>query len=100
MWNGTSRAATRSSFGTASWLYRGLFDDGPVKFPAGGRVEVPVGVAAFPGDRVFKTPPRSFVEKDYNVRGQSEMRRGGHFAALEEPGLLIEDVRTFVRSLR
>jgi pimeloyl-ACP methyl ester carboxylesterase len=88
------------SVGTASWLYRGLFDDGPVEFPAGGRVEVPVGVSAFPGDGVFKTPLRSLVEKAYNVRGWSEMPRGGHFAALEEPGLLIEDVRTFVRSLR
>jgi pimeloyl-ACP methyl ester carboxylesterase len=88
------------SFATASWLYRGLFDDGPVEFPEGGRVEVPVSVAAFPGDEVFKTPPRSFVEKDYNVRSWSEMPRGGHFAALEEPELLTEDVRTFVRSLR
>jgi hypothetical protein len=34
------------------------------------------------------------------VRSWSEMPRGGHFAALEEPGLLIDDVRTFVRSLR
>ena len=88
------------SFGTASWLYRRLFDDGPVEFPAGRRVEVPVGVVAFPGDGVFKTPPRSFVEKAYNVRSWSEMPRGGHFAALEEPELLIEDVRTFARSLQ
>ena len=88
------------TFGTASWLYRGFFDDGPREFPEGTRVEVPVGVAAFPGDEVFKPPPRSFVEKAYNVRRWSEMPSGGHFAALEEPELFIEDVRAFARDLR
>lgn len=75
-------------------------DDGPHEFPPGTRVEVPVGVAAFPGDEVFKTPPRGFVEKAYNVRRWSEMPRGGHFAALEEPKLFVEDVRAFARDLR
>ncbi len=88
------------SCGTASWLYRGVLDDGPREFPAGARVEVPVGVAAFPGDRVFKTPARGFVEKSYNVRRWSEMPRGGHFAALKEPDLFVEDVRAFARDLR
>ena len=62
--------------------------------------EVPVGVAAFPGDEVFETPPRGFVEKAYNVRRWSEMPSGGHFAALEEPALFLEDVRAFARDLR
>jgi pimeloyl-ACP methyl ester carboxylesterase len=88
------------TFGTASWLYRGFFDDGPREFPPGTRVEVPVGVAAFPGDEVFETPPRGFVEKAYNVRRWSEMPSGGHFAALEEPELFVEDVRAFARDLR
>jgi microsomal epoxide hydrolase len=88
------------TFGTASWLYRGLYDDKPVEFPAGRRVEVPVAVADFPGDGVFITPPRSFVEKAYNVRRWSEMPRGGHFAALEEPDLFVEDVRAFARDFR
>jgi microsomal epoxide hydrolase len=88
------------NFATASWLYRGFFDDGPREFPPGTRVEVPVGVAAFPGDEVFETPPRGFVEKAYNVRRWSEMPGGGHFAALEEPELFVEDVRAFARDLR
>jgi microsomal epoxide hydrolase len=88
------------TFGTASWLYRGFFDDGSREFPVGTRVEVPVGVAAFPGDEVFKMPPRSFVEKVYNVRRWSEMPSGGHFAALEEPKLFIKDLRSFARDLR
>jgi pimeloyl-ACP methyl ester carboxylesterase len=49
---------------------------------------------------VFKTPPRGFVEKAYNVRRWSEMPRGGHFAALKEPELFVEDVRAFARDLR
>ncbi len=39
------------SFGTASWLYRGFFEDGPREFPPKRRVEVPVGIADFPGTR-------------------------------------------------
>ncbi len=63
-------------------------------------VEVSAGVAAFRGDEVFKTSPRSFVEKAYNVRRWSEIPSGGHFAALEEPELFVEDVRAFARDLR
>ncbi len=88
------------SFNTASWLYRGVFDDGPAAFPDDRRVEVPVAVAAFPGDDLYQTPPRSYVEKGYNVVRWTEMPAGGHFAALEEPQLLIDDVRGFARSLR
>ncbi|MEM7525768.1 MAG: epoxide hydrolase, partial [Pseudomonadota bacterium] len=36
----------------------------------------------------------------YNVQRWSEMPRGGHFAAMEEPGLLLNDIRAFGRSLR
>jgi epoxide hydrolase len=60
-------------------------------------VSVPVGVAVFPKDL---TPPiRRFVE-GLNVARWTEMPRGGHFAAMEEPGLLVDDVRAFFRSLR
>jgi microsomal epoxide hydrolase len=36
----------------------------------------------------------------YNVQRWTEMPRGGHFAALEAPDLLIDDIRAFARSLR
>jgi microsomal epoxide hydrolase len=45
-------------------------------------------------------PPRSYVERVYNVTHWSEMSRGGHFAALEQPEILISDLRSFARSLR
>lgn len=69
------------------------------KFPPSGfRVEVPTACALFP--REIIRPPRAWVEKLYNVRRWTVMPAGGHFAAMEEPGLLVEDVRAFFRELR
>lgn len=67
----------------------------PLRFAAGERVEVPVGVAHFP--REIPMPPRSYVERGYNVIRWTEMPAGGHFAALEEPDALAKDIRAFVR---
>ena len=62
------------------------------------RVETPTAVAVFPGEIFFS--PRQWVESAYNVRQWTEMPRGGHFAAMEEPELFVEDVRKFFRGLR
>ena len=62
------------------------------------RVEVPTGVAIFPKDLV--PAPREFAERLFNLRHWMEMPRGGHFAAMEEPGLLAEDIRAFFNPLR
>ena len=60
----------------------------------------PMGFALFPKE--INVPPRAWVER--NMGGAlihwTEMPRGGHFAALEEPALLVEDVRTFFRKVR
>ena len=65
--------------------------------PAGreqrGRVEVPVAYAAFPHEII--SPPREWVEPHYAIERWTEMPRGGHFAALEEPERLVDDVRAF-----
>jgi pimeloyl-ACP methyl ester carboxylesterase len=63
-----------------------------------GSSKVPAGFALFPGDIV--TPPREWAERFYNVQRWTPMPRGGHFAALEEPELLAEEVRAFFRPLR
>lgn len=88
------------SFNTASWPYRGLFDERPGGFaiPAGERIAAPTGVANFPKD-FTGWPPRSLAEKTYNVVHWTDMPRGGHFAAMEEPDLFVEDVRAFARGL-
>jgi pimeloyl-ACP methyl ester carboxylesterase len=64
-----------------------------------GRVEVPFACARFPKE-TFAVVPRKWIEAQYNLVQFTEMPRGGHFAAMEEPELLVEDVRKFFRGLR
>ena len=85
---------TTRSFNTATWIYKGLFDEGGFTIPEGQRIEVPTGVAAFPKDLLI-FPPRAMVERGYNVVRYTEMPRGGHFASLEEPELFLTEVRAF-----
>lgn len=59
----------------------------------GGRVEVPTGVAAFPKE--ILRAPRRWCEPQYNITHWTDMPRGGHFAAFEQPVLFAEDVRDF-----
>lgn len=63
-----------------------------------GRVMPPLGVAVFPAE--LPMPPRSWVERSFEVRHWNKMEAGGHFAALEQPALLAQDIRTFFRPLR
>lgn len=81
---------------TSTWIYHGKRLEGSERFPEGARIIVPMGVAAFP-DPVFIPTPRSFVEKTYaNLVHWTDMPRGGHFAAMEEPDLMLADLRAFV----
>ena len=87
------------TFNTASWIYYGRREEGGrVLSPEGRRVEVPTGCAVFPAE-LLAWPPRSYVDRIYNVTQWTEMPHGGHFAAMEEPDLLIEDIRRFRRIL-
>jgi pimeloyl-ACP methyl ester carboxylesterase len=61
-------------------------------------VGVPTGVARYPKEVVRF--PRAWVERQYNVTHWAEMPRGGHFAAMEQPELFVEDLRNFFRTLR
>ena len=65
---------------------------------AGDRITVPVGAAIFPKELV--RCPRSWAENRMNIARWTEMPRGGHFAAMEQPELLLDDVRAFFRELR
>lgn len=58
------------------------------------RVGIPTGVAAFPGEQVVL--PREWAERNVNLKHFTEMKRGGHFAALEVPELYAKDVRDFI----
>jgi len=63
-----------------------------------GYIDVPTGAAVFPAE-IFITP-RAWAEQAYDIRHWSMMPEGGHFAALEQPRLYLDDVRAFYRLLR
>jgi pimeloyl-ACP methyl ester carboxylesterase len=60
--------------------------------------DVPAGFALFPKD--ISQPPREWAARFFNVQRWTTMPRGGHFAAMEEPELLADDIRAFFRPLR
>ncbi|HTE44011.1 MAG TPA: epoxide hydrolase [Gemmatimonadaceae bacterium] len=63
-----------------------------------GSSDVPAAFAMFPKD--LSHPPREWAERFFNVQRWTEMPRGGHFAPLEAPELLVNDIREFFRPLR
>ena len=82
------------TFNTATWFYRGALEEGMV-LPKDARVSVPTGIAVFPGEP-FVFPPRSLVERSYDVVRWTAMPRGGHFAAMEMKGVFAEEVLAFL----
>jgi pimeloyl-ACP methyl ester carboxylesterase len=57
-----------------------------------------VGYAVFPKDNA--QAPERWVDQYYNVVQRTEMPRGGHFAALEQPELLMQDIRSFFAKVK
>ncbi|MDH3604391.1 MAG: epoxide hydrolase [Candidatus Tectomicrobia bacterium] len=70
----------------------------PWDLKQGERIETPTGVAVFPKE--ISVPPREWGERSFNIQHWTEMPSGGHFAALEEPERLVDDIRAFFRPLR
>ena len=62
------------------------------------KITVPSGFAVFPKE--LARPPREWAERAYNVKRWTPMPSGGHFAAMEKPQLLVDDIRAFFRGLR
>ena len=67
----------------------------PWRLKPGTKIEAPTAVALFPGELIL--PPRHWAERVYNIKRWTVMPKGGHFAAMEEPELLANDVREFFR---
>ena len=61
------------------------------------KIEIPTAAAIFPAE-MSEWPPRSYVERIFNIKQWSEMHSGGHFAALEKPDLLVKILESFSRS--
>ena len=84
------------AIGSSFWPYYAR-THGP--WPISGTVDVPMGYCEFPHEML--RPPRSLAARTYtDIRRWSVMPRGGHFAALEQPDALAEEIRAFFRPLR
>lgn len=70
----------------------------PLIFSPSEKIVPALGVALFPHE--LPMPPRAWVERVFDVHSWTIMPAGGHFAALEQPHLLAEDIRAFFRPFR
>ena len=92
------------SIGGAFMPYFDVLNAGPSRWVAEavkqkiGSDEVPAAFAMFPKDLTH--PPREWAERFFNVQRWTEFPKGGHFAAMEQPAALAEDIREFFRPLR
>jgi pimeloyl-ACP methyl ester carboxylesterase len=81
------------AIGSSFWPYYARLH-APWPIPEGRTIEVPTGYAEFPKE--ILTPPRSLAERTYtDIRRWTEMKRGGHFAALEQPEALANEIIAF-----
>jgi len=88
------------TFNTASWIYYGRREEGGRYFPKDfHQIKVPTAALLFPAE-MSEWPPRSYVDRLFNIKRWTKMNKGGHFAALEQPEELIEDIKEFARTLR
>ena len=66
--------------------------------PFGQKAKVPTSYAFFPVEISY--PPREWLERFFDLKRYTKMTSGGHFAATEEPQLLVQDIRDSFRFLR
>ena len=74
------------------------FEAIPLQLEPGEHITPPCGIAHFAKEAPF--PPRSWIERGYNVQHWSDFSSGGHFAAMERPEELAGDIREFFSTLR
>lgn len=86
------------AIGSSFWPYYGRLHDAP-PLPKGARISVPAGYAAFPKE-IYRPPLESARRIFDNLQHWTDMKKGGHFAALEQPEALADDIATFFRQLR
>ena len=87
------------AIGSSFWPYYGRLHAPAWPFSPAQPVKVPTGYAAFPKEIIV--PPRSVAAKTYtDIRRWTEMKRGGHFAAMEQPAALAEEIQHFFRLIR
>jgi len=88
------------TFNTASWIYYGRREEGGRLFPKDfKKIKVPTAIAIFPAE-MSPWPPKSYLDRMFNITRYTKMEKGGHFAALEQPALLFDDIVEFARTIR
>ena len=83
--------SARYYYEAAHHLWKPSHDRRPV-------VEAPTGIAYFPKEVIQM--PKAWAKRYYNLQRWTEIPSGGHFAPMEEPRALVEDIRAFFRQLR
>ena len=87
------------AIGSSFWPYYGRLHAPSWPLHPGAPVTAPTGYAAFPKE--ILQPPRSIAQKTYtNIQRWTVMKKGGHFAAMEQPAALAEEIQAFFRTLR
>ena len=88
-----------NTFLSSSWIYYGRrIEGGRILNYNNNKVNVPTACALFPKE-FLSWPPKSYVERIYNVVQWSKFTEGGHFAAMEKPDLLVNDKRNFIKKI-
>lgn len=86
------------AIGSSFWPYYARMH-GPWPIPDGETIDVPTGYTEFPTE--ILRPPRSLAERVYtNIRRWSVMEKGGHFAAMEQPAALANEIAAYFRPVR
>ena len=97
-----AREATASFYwlpGTAASAARMYWENSKIDFTATAVIDFPVGCSIFPKE-IYPAPP-SWANLAYrNLIHWNELDRGGHFAAFEQPGLFVKEIRSCFRKLR
>ena len=69
----------------------------PLHFSKNDFINIPVGIARFQKEDPF--PTRKFIERGYNIHHWTDIPIGGHFAAMEQPELLANDIIQFAKKI-
>ena len=89
-----------NTFNTASWIYFGRREEGGRYFPKDfKKINIPTGIAIFPKE-MSEWPPKSYLERIFNIKQINRYDLGGHFPALERPSILIKDIQSFFNQIK
>lgn len=84
----------------ANWLYVSIANGTARRTALGERVQVPAGFTLCPADNTVPPPNRWLARIFANIVYRNDAERGGHFLALEQGPLYIEELRHFFRRFR